>query len=171
VEALHAGGVGRFINDCWGRAEGAATVNVEPRAVWDAVQSVPVIIMVATKRIGANEELVSDYGPAFWKIVWRDLRVLQTEFWRRCSARVSYLERRLKDAGVPLPRLPEPLAGPLFIGAVPTIDAALDDGEDADDAGSESDGAGGAGAGAGGSARRRGAAAASSLAAALTGDS
>ena len=163
VEALNAGGTGRFINDCWAREGGKKSVNVEPRGVWDADTNTPAIMMVATRRIRENEELVSDYGENFWKIVWRDLRVLQTEFWRRCAARVRYVERRLRDAGVPLPKLPEPLTGPIFIGAKPHIDPAKDAGEDADDAGAAgSDSEGGARVGRGGGR--------SSLAAALTGE-
>ena len=135
IESLHEGGVSRFINDCWGRKDGKKAVNVEPRAVWDPVLKLPVIMMVVTKRggLGPNEELISDYGPEFWKIVWRELRVFQTEFWRSCSARVSYLERRLRDANVPLPKLPEALAGPLFIGSAPELDPDEDDGEDAEE--------------------------------------
>jgi hypothetical protein len=186
VESLHSGGVGRFINDCWGRKNGEQSVNVEPHAVWDAVQQVPAIVMVVTAPggIGPHEELVSNYGPEFWKIVWRDLRVLQTEFWRRCSARVSFLEARLAGAQVPLPRRPDVLAGPLFVGTKPALedvpedaeaveevhdDAAADeerDGADDDDeedallpggSGAGGSGAGGSGSGAGGSASGAGA--------------
>ncbi len=173
VESLHSGGVGRFINDCWGRKDGEESVNVEPRAVWDDVQQVPAIVMVVTAPggIGPHEELVSNYGPEFWKIVWRDLRVLQTEFWRRCSARVSFLEARLAGAHVPLPRRPDVLAGPLFVGTKPALEDVPEDAEaveeeehedaDDDDADDEAeaealpqggaDGAGASGSGAGGS--------------------
>ena len=167
VEALGAGGVGRFINDCWAREGGKATVNVEPRAIWDAEANAPAIVMVAIKRIKQHEELVADYGEAFWEVAWRDLRVMQTEFWRRCAARVKKLEERLEDAGIPLPELPEPLAGPLFIGSAPRIDPALDDSKNAAVGRADSDSEGGRRR-----QRRLGAAAgASSLAAALTGDS
>lgn len=132
IEALEAGGIGRFINDCWGRQGGTETVNIEPRVVWDASTDTPAIVMTATKRITENEELVCSYGDEFWKVVWRDLRVLQTEFWRRCRARVNYVEDRLFEAGVKLPKLPEVLPGPLFIGAKPLIDPADDTSEDAE---------------------------------------
>jgi hypothetical protein len=151
VEAQNAGGIGRFINDCWSREAGEDTVNVEPRAVWDAEKKAPAIVMVAIKRIKENEELVCSYGEGFWQVVWKDLRVLQSEFWRRCKARVRFLEERLTRKGVPLPKLPDPLTGPLFIGAKPLINPADETGEDAVDqlqqSGSDADLGGGDAAG------------------------
>ena len=171
IEALNAGGIGRFINDCWSREGGKKTVNVEPRAVWDAEKMVPAIVMIAVKRIDENEELVSDYSESFWKVVWTELRVLQTEFWRRCAARVQFLERRLRDAGVPLPKLPDPLTGPVFIGARPQIDPADDSSDDEEDQGHESDSGGGRQrGGAAGSAAAGSGADKSRMAAAVSGD-
>jgi hypothetical protein len=74
----------------------------------------------------------------------------------------------VKEAGHKLPELPEPLAGPFFIGSSPHIDPALDEGKDAEDQGTESDSDSASGV----RRRRRFGAAggASSLAATLTGD-
>jgi len=131
LESRDKGGVGRFVNDCWSRPGGTECVNVVPEAMWDPVLRVPTLIIRTTKVVKEGEELVSDYGEAFWRFVWRDLRKSHTQYWRKVSPRCDSLEKLLTQHGIPLPRKPAPTPPRRYMEA----SERPDDGEADDEAG------------------------------------
>ena len=68
IDPLKQENEARFINDQWAPpGMEHACANVRAEVVWDVDESIPHLIIMASRTIHAGEELLLDYGKGYWR--------------------------------------------------------------------------------------------------------
>eukprot|EP00854_Cymbomonas_tetramitiformis_P003205 gene3205-4051_t len=110
VENRWRGNKSRFVNDCWQREGGEARhLNCVAEQVWDVERSLPCVVFFATRDIKRHEEIVTDYGKRYWRVVWKHLSRAHMEYWVQASPRVHAMEQALMERKEDLPEKPPPM--------------------------------------------------------------
>ena len=109
IDSLHAGNALRFMNDCFARAGGPRTCNAQPRYLFDADTRRPncFILCTAKQGIKKGEEIVTDYGRAYWNRICRALLSEHGRYGDQARVLIEGLVRELREEGVEVPRAKE----------------------------------------------------------------
>ena len=109
IDSLQAGNALRFMNDCFSRAGGPRTCNAQPRYLFDAETRRPNCFILCTAKAGIKkgEEIVTDYGRAYWNRICRALLSEHGRYGDQARALIEALVRQLTEAGVEVPQAKE----------------------------------------------------------------
>ena len=105
IDSLPAGNALRFMNDCFARSGGPRTCNAQPRFLFDADTRKPncFILCTAKQGIRKGEEVVTDYGRAYWSRICRALLSAHGRYGDQARLLIEGLVRELRERGLEVP--------------------------------------------------------------------
>eukprot|EP00854_Cymbomonas_tetramitiformis_P001413 gene1413-2017_t len=89
--------------------EGDSDGDEDENEVWDAERGLPCVVFFATRDIKRHEEIITNYGKGYWRVVWKHLSRAHMEYWVRASPRVRAMENALVQRREDLPEKPPPM--------------------------------------------------------------
>ena len=109
IDSLHAGNALRFMNDCFARAGGPLMANAQPRYLFDADTRRPncFILCTAPRGIKKGEEIITDYGRAYWNRICRALLSDHGRYGDQARVLIEGLVSELRQRGLDVPRARE----------------------------------------------------------------